>query len=206
MPQDNFNFRVPGAVDGQVFVDKAICLHADYNNQNRVALTIAANTGDLDKGTIMGLTTSDGYWRPVRRAPIQGALAASATTATLTASTIGNFKQGDPVYLCKADGTGIFNAGTITLIAGNVITFSTQTTGTFAIGDYIYVKDGSEIAQLILGDVVQDATSPRVANAFFSGNFVLSTLVGVDNLVTRDLLARAVSYYNNNANDFIYIL
>ncbi|MEC0231293.1 hypothetical protein [Paenibacillus alba] len=206
MTQDNFNFRVPGVVDGQVFVDKNICLHADYNNQNRVPLTIAANTGDLDKGTVMGVTAADGYWRPVRRAPIQVAIAASGATATLTAATIGNFKQGDPVFLCKADGSGAFNAGTITLIAGIVITFSTAATGTFAIGDYIYVKDGSEVAQLILGDVVQDATSPRVANAFFSGNFILSTLIGVDNLVTKDLMARAVLYYNNNANDYIYIL
>ncbi|MFB6364477.1 hypothetical protein ACFCP7_10485 [Paenibacillus elgii] len=189
--------RVPGMTEGPVYADKQITLHADYHIQDRIPVTIAPNTGDLDKGTILGVGTADGLYRPVRRAALTAAAASGATTATLNAADVAKFKQGDPVYLMKADGSGAFNAGTVSSISGNVVTFSTATTGAFAIGDLLFVKDGSETALLVLGDVVLDAAANKIASAFVSNKFLTSKLVGVDSIVIRDLKARVIPFGNN---------
>ena len=36
MAIDNFNWRVPGEVDGMTFQDKTILLHADYHIHDRI--------------------------------------------------------------------------------------------------------------------------------------------------------------------------
>ncbi|NOV01352.1 hypothetical protein [Paenibacillus planticolens] len=203
----DFNFHVPGRTDGEVYVDKQICVHGDHHIHDRIAVTIAPNTGVLDKGTILGASTADSLYRPVRRSALTAAVGTAATTATVTDGSIFANSIGAAAALVKADGTGVVTCGTITAVNGNTVTISAPGTA-FVIGDFLYVKDGSEKALLILGDFVPDAASNKIANAFVAGKFYQSQLVGVDAFVTKDLVARSIPFGLNAAgqNESIYLV
>lgn len=196
---DNFNPRVPGEMDGMQFVDKQILMYADHHIKDRISITIAPNTGDLDKGTILGITTADSLFRPVRRYALTANAASGAVSVVVAVGA--TFNVGDTVSVMKANGTGVESVGTVSstsVSGGNLtVTFSTATAEALVIGDYIFVSDGSQTALLVLAEVVQDATANKIASAYVSGKFFLTALVGVDSFVTSDLKARSIPYGNN---------
>jgi hypothetical protein len=191
-----FNSRVPGLQDGPVFADKQICVHADYSIRDRFPITIAPNTGDIDRGTLLGVTTADSLYRPVRRYPIQTAAASGVQVITVPGGAAINV--GDNVAVMKADGTGLEVGGAVTSVVVNGsnldIHFTTATAEALAVNDYLFVQDGSETALVILGDPVADAAQNKVANAFVSGKFYLSQLIGADAIAQKDLGARVIPF------------
>lgn len=208
MFQDNWNPAVPGEIDGLTYSDKQIVLNADHHIRDRIPVTIAPSTGDLDKGTILGVTTADGLFRPVRRYALTAG-AASAVNAVDVAATP-NITNGDVVSVMKADGTGVELGGAVTgvVTVGNTttITFTNATAEVLAIGDFIYVSDGSQKALVVLADVVLDAISNKISNAYVAGKFVQSQLVGVDAFVISDLHARSIPYTIDGVADSILVV
>lgn len=209
MPYEiNWNPNVPGETDGLQYTDKQILLVADYHEWDRIAVTIAPGTGDLDKGTVLGVGTADGLFRPVRRYALNAA-AVSGVTAVQVAGTP-NINVGDTVSVMKADGTGVENGGAVTAVTANggntTITFTTATAEALVVGDYVYVSDGSQKAVAVLGDVVWDASSNKIANAYLGGKFVQSRLVGVDAIVVSDLHARSIPYTIDATADNILVV
>lgn len=205
--QDNFNFRVPGELDGLQFSDKQICLNADYHIRDRIAITIAANTGDLDKGTVLGVQTTDGLFHPVLRTTIPAVTAAAnPQVIAVEAGTGSKFAVGQTVSTMHVDGTNVQALGTISAINGDNITVSTELGAATVAGDYFYVSDGSQKALVVLADVVLDAPSNKIANAYVAGKFVQSQLVGVDSIVLSDLNARSIPYMINGTADNILVV
>jgi hypothetical protein len=208
--EDYWNPNVPGEVDGLQFSDKQITLNADVHIQDRIPITIAPNTGDLDKGTILGVQTTDGLFHPVRRYALSTAAASGATSVTVTGATL--FQVGDTVSVMQAAGTGVEPAGTVSSTVYNsganttTVTFSTATAEALVVGDFIYASDGSQKALVILADVVLDATSNKVSNAYVAGKFVKSQLVGVDSIALTDLSARSIPYTINSVADNILVV
>jgi len=206
--QDNFNPQVPGEMDYLSFSDKQIILNADHHIHDRIAVTIAPNTGDLDKGTILGVTTADSLFRPVRRYTLTVAAAAAVTSVEVTSTA--NIKVGDTVSVMQAAGTGVESGGAVTAVVVNganaTVTFTTATAEALAVGDYLYVSDGSQKALVVLADVVLDAASNKISNAYVAGKFVQSQLVGVDSFVLSDLKARQIPYGINGVADNILVV
>lgn len=207
-----FNYRVPGEQDGLSYSDKQIIVNADHHIRDRLAITIAPNLGtDLDKGTILGVTTADSLFRPVRRYPLTAAAASGATSLQVAAAAVLNV--GDTVSVMKADGSGVEAVGTVssvTVAGGNAtVVVSTATAEALVIGDFLYVSDGSQKALVVLADVVLDATQNKVASAYVAGKFFQSKLVGLDSIAITDLKARLIPYGNDpvtNTADSILIV
>jgi hypothetical protein len=192
-----FNYRVPGEQDGPVYLDKQICIHADHNIRNKIAVTIAPNIGsDLDRGTILGVTTGDSLFRPVRRYLIQANAASGVQVITVPGGAVINV--GDTVSVMKADGTGVESGGAVTSIVVNGnnldIHFTTVTAEALTTSDFLYVSDGSQVALVVLADVVLDAAQARIASAYFAGSFYQSKLIGVDTFSIKDLGARSIPF------------
>jgi len=192
-----FNYRVPGEQDGPVYLDKQICVHADHHIRDKFAVTIAPNIGsDLDRGTILGVTTSDSLFRPVRRYLLQASALSGVTVVTVPGGAVINV--GDTVSVMKADGTGVESGGAVTSIVVNGnnldIHFTTVTAEALATTDFLYVSDGSQVALVVLADVVLDATQARIASAYYAGSFYQTKLIGLDPFSIKDLLARSIPF------------
>lgn len=207
MFEDNFNPNVPGETDGLQFSDKQILLFSDYHQWDRIPVTIAPNTGDLDKGTVLGVSTADGLFRPVLRTTVAAATApASPQVIGVAAGTGAKFAVGQTVS-AQIVSTGAVEAlGTITAINGDNITVQTELTTALSEGDWFYVSDGSQTAVAVLGDVVLDAAANKIANAFLGGKFVQSRLVGVDSIVVSDLHGRSIPYSIDGVADNILVV
>jgi hypothetical protein len=207
-----FNWRVPGEQDGLSYSDKQIIVNADHHIRDRLAITIAPNLGtDLDVGTILGVSTADSLFRPVRRYLIQAAAASGVQVVTVPGGAVINV--GDTVSVMKADGTGIESGGAVTSIVVNGnnldIHFTTVTAEALAVSDFLYVSDGSQKALVVLADVVLDATQNKIASAYVAGKFFQSKLVGLDSFAINDLKARSIPYGNDpvtNQPDSIVIV
>lgn len=207
-----FNYRVPGEQDGLSYSDKQIIVNADHHIKDRLAITIAPNLGtDLDAGTILGVTTADNLFRPVRRYPLTAAAASGATSLQVAAGAVLNV--GDPVSVMKADGTGVESVGTVssvTVAGGNAtVVVSTATAEALNVGDFLYVSDGSQTAVVVLADVVLDSSQNRIASAYVAGKFFQSKLVGLDSFAVKDLGGRLIPYGNDpvtNQPDSILIV
>lgn len=205
--EENWNPNVPGEVDGLQFTDKQIILNADHHLKDRISVTIAPNTGDLDKGTILGVGTADGLFRPVLRTTIPAVVEpANPQVIAVAAETGANFTVGQTVSVMHVDGTGAQALGTITVINGDNITVSTELGAATVAGDYFYVSDGSQKALVVLADVVWDAASNKISNAYVAGKFVQSQLVGVDAIVLSDLKARQIPYTIDGTADNILVV
>jgi len=203
----NWNPAVPGETDGLQFSDKQIMLNADVHIQDRIPVTIAPNTGDLDMGTVLGVSTADGLFRPVIRITVTAT--AVASPQVLNAKIAGSgakFAIGQNVSSMNSDGTSVQALGTITAINGDAITVQTELTTALVDGSYLYVSDGSQKAVVVLGDVVWDAAANKISNAYVAGKFIQSRLVGVDALVISDLHARSIPYSIDNAADNILVV
>jgi hypothetical protein len=205
--EDNWNSKVPGEIDGLQFSDKQINLNADHHIRDRIAITIAPNTGDLDKGTILGVQTADGLFHPVLRTTIPAVTnPANPQVIAVAAGTGSKFAVGQTVSVMHVDGTGVQAVGTITAINADNITVSTELGAATVAGDYFYVSDGSQKALVVLADVVWDAGSNKIANAYVAGKFVQSQLVGVDAIVLSDLKARSIPYMIDSTADNILVV
>jgi hypothetical protein len=207
-----FNWRIPGEQDGLSYSDKQIIVNADHHIKDRLAITIAPNLGtDLDVGTILGVTTSDSLFRPVRRYPLTAIASSGATSLQVATGAVLNV--GDTVSVMKADGTGVESVGTVssvTVSGGNAtVVVSTATAEALAVGDFLYVSDGSQKALVVLADVVLDASQNKIASAYVAGKFFQSKLVGLDSFAISDLMARSIPYGNDpvtNQADSILIV
>lgn len=205
MSMDWFNPHVPGQTPGFTFVDKQIMLNADYHIMDRIPITIAPNTGALDKGTILGVSSVDGLFHPVTRTTI-AANTVAANPQVIGVANASIFFVGQTVSTMSATSGTVQTLGTITAINGNNITVSTELTTEAMANDWFYVSDGSQTAVVVLGDVVLDAASNKIANAYVAGKFVQSQLVGVDSIAVSDLKARQIPYFMNNAQDNILVV
>jgi hypothetical protein len=189
MYTDNFNPNVPGMVDGRIFVDKQIHVHPC---KHVIPISIAANTGDLDKGTIMGVSTADDLYRQVLRTTVLASVIANPQVINVAVGTGVNFTVGQTVSSMKADGTTIQPLGTITAINGDVITVSTALTSPLALGDYFYVSDGSQKAVVVLAYPIMDADSEKIGQGELGGVYYQDQLVGLDSIAIKDLGARQI--------------
>lgn len=195
-----FNYRVPGEQDGLSYSDKQIIVNADHHIRDRLAISIAPNLGtDLDAGTILGVSTADNLFRPVRRYALTAAAASGLLAVTVPGGAVINV--GDTVSVMKADGTGIESGGAVTSVVVNGnnldIHFTTATAEALVAGDFLFVSDGSQTALVVLADVVLDAPQNRIASAYVAGKFFQSKLVGVDSFTLKDLKARVIPYGND---------
>ncbi|GMA59727.1 hypothetical protein NZD89_09290 [Alicyclobacillus fastidiosus] len=207
MNMDLFNPYVPGETDGFVFADKQIILNADYHIQDRIPITIAPGTGALDRGTILGVSTADGLWRPVLRTTVAAATEpVNPQVIGLATGTGAMFTVGQTVAAMSATSGTVQQLGTITAINGDNVTVATELTAALAEGDWFYVADGSQTAVGVLADVVFDSTSNKISNAYVAGKFVQSQLVGVDSIVISDLKARQIPYFINDVQDNILVV
>lgn len=205
--EDNWNPAVPGEVDGLQFSDKQIILNADQHIKDRITVTIAPSTGDLDKGTILGVGTADGLFRPVLRTTVPAAVAlANPQVIAVAVGTGVKFTVGQTVAAMSATTGAVQQLGTITAINGDNITVSTELTTALAANDWFYVADGSQKALVVLADVVLDAASNKISNAYVAGKFVQSQLVGVDSIVLSDLGARSIPYTIDGVADNILVV
>ncbi|MFB5192788.1 hypothetical protein [Alicyclobacillus fastidiosus] len=203
----SWNPNVPGETDGFVYTDKQIILNADHHIKDRIPITIAPNTGDLDRGTILGVGTADGLFRPVLRTTVAAATdPANPQVIGLAAGTGAMFTVGQTVAAMAASNGAVQQLGTITAINGDNITVQTELTVALAQGDYFYVADGSQKALVVLADVVLDAASNKISNAYVAGKFVQSALVGVDAIAISDLRARQIPYFINDVQDNILVV
>ncbi|WP_088185839.1 hypothetical protein [Desulfosporosinus sp. FKA] len=204
---DNWNPAVPGEVDGLQFSDKQIILNADHHIKDRITITIAPNTGNLDKGTILGAGTSDGLFRPVTRTTVAGATAvANPQVIAVATGTGAKFTVGQTVEAMSATTGVVQQLGTITAINSDNITVQTELTTALAANDWFFVADGSQKALVVLADVVLDAVSNKISNAYVAGKFVQSQLVGIDSIVLGDLKARSIPYTINGVADNILLV
>ncbi|MED0680581.1 hypothetical protein P4T20_14960 [Aneurinibacillus thermoaerophilus] len=182
--------NTPGQYEGEVFVDKQITYFSG-GEKHKVPITLASLTGDLDAGTVLGLSTDDGLYRPVRRTTLT-ANAASGDTALSVGDAYTLFKPGDKVSVMKADGSGLQDAGTVQSIdtIAKKITVTTALTAAVNSGGFVFVSDGSEVARVILAQPIPDAPSPKVATVYVGGTFYTDQLVGLDAIALKDLSAR----------------
>lgn len=186
---DNFNPNVPGMYDGRTFVDKQIHVHPC---KHVIPITIAANTGDLDKGTIMGVGTADDLFRPVIRTTVLASAIATPQVINVAVGTGSKFTVGQTASSMKADGTTIQALGTITAINNDVITVSAPLTTALNNGDYFYVSDGSQKAVVILAYPIMDASSPKIGQGELGAVYWQDQLVGLDPIAIKDLGARQI--------------
>ncbi|KLU66310.1 hypothetical protein DEAC_c17090 [Desulfosporosinus acididurans] len=204
---ENWNPAVPGEVDGLQYSDKQIILNADHHIKDRITVTIAPNTGDLDKGTILGAGTADGLFRPVLRTTVPAAVApANPQVIAVAVNTGSKFKLGQTVSAMSSTTGAVQALGTITAINGDNITVQTELTAALAANDWLYVSDGSQKALAILADVVMDAAANKISNAYVAGKFIQSQLVGVDSIALSDLKARSIPYTIGGVADNILVV
>lgn len=207
MNMDWWNPYVPGEADGFTYTDKQIILNADYHIMDRIPITIAPGTGPLDKGTILGVSTADGLWRPVLRTTVAAATeAATPQVIGVAAGTGVLFTVGQTVAAMSATTGAVQQLGTITAINTDNITVATELGTALAEGDWFYVADGSQTALGVLADVVFDSSSNKISNVYVAGKFVQSQLVGVDSIVISDLKARQIPYFINDVQDNILVV
>lgn len=205
--EELWNPAVPGEVDGLQFSDKQIILNADQHIKDRIPITVAPNTGDLDKGTILGAGTTDGLFRPVLRTTVAAATPpANPQVIGVAAGTGAKFTVGQTVSAMSATTGTIQALGTITAINGDNITVQTELTAALAANDWFYVSDGSQKALVVLADVVMDATVNKISNAYVAGKFVQSQLIGVDSIALNDLHGRSIPYAINGVADNILVV
>lgn len=203
----SWNPNVPGESTGMTFADKQIMLNADHHIKDRIPITIAPNTGDLDKGTILGVSSVDNLFHPVLRTTVNAnTVAANPQVIGVATGTGAMFTVGQTVSTMSATSSAVQTLGTITAINGDNLTVSTELTAEAMAGDWFYVSDGSQKALVVLGDVVWDATSNKISSAYVAGKFVQSQLVGVDSISISDLKARQIPYSINSQADHVLVV
>lgn len=188
----NAYMNVPGQYDGEVYETKNILWHAD-NELDKTWVSIAPFTGDLDVGTILGVSTADSLYRPVRRTTLTAQAAVPTSGAqTLEVEDVTPFKIGDSLTVMEADGTERQQVGAITAInpATKTITVTTNLATAVESGGFVFVADGSEKALVILAQPVPDAAVAKTATVYVGGKFYTDQLIGLDELSLKDLNAR----------------
>jgi hypothetical protein len=186
---DNFNPDVPGMTEGRTFADKQIHVHP---SRHTIPITIAPNTGDLDKGTILGVSTADGLYRPVIRTTVKATQPGNPQVITVSPGTGTQFTVGQIVAAMHADGSGVQQLGAIQAINGDAVTVQTSLQSALNDGDYLFVADGSQKALVVLAYPVMDSTQPKIAQADLGGIYWKDQLVGLDPIAIRDLGAREI--------------
>ncbi|WCK55424.1 hypothetical protein PP175_05595 [Aneurinibacillus sp. Ricciae_BoGa-3] len=185
--------NTPGAYDSETFIDKQITYTAD-GAKHKFPISLAPLTGDLDAGVVLGLTTADGLYRPVRRTTLtaQAAVPAAGSAQTLKVQDITPFKVGDSLTVMANDGTQKQTVGAITAIDSttNTITVTTALTTAVASGGFVFVGDGSEVALVILAQPIPDGPASKTATVFVGGVFFTDQLIGLDDLAKKDLMVR----------------